>query len=130
MSQTPRKYRQLPPFLVSAAVVTGVLWLGLWLALFRGLTIWALAAPYLGAVNVAAFGFYGFDKRRAQSGGRRVPEAVLHALTAAGGAVGAFAAMRYFRHKTIKGSFRVVFWALVVFQVAVMLAIGKRVLLG
>jgi uncharacterized membrane protein YsdA (DUF1294 family) len=80
---------------------------------------------WLVAVNVTAFGYYGFDKGRAQSARSRVPEAVLHGLTAAGGSLGAYAAMRAFRHKTIKGRFRILFWCIVVLQVAVILWVIK-----
>jgi uncharacterized membrane protein YsdA (DUF1294 family) len=82
-------------------------------------------ACWLVAVNVTAFGYYGYDKARAQSAESRVPELVLHGLTAAGGSVGAFAGMRVFRHKTIKGSFRILFWCIVVLQVALFAWIVK-----
>ena len=55
---------------------------------------------------------------RAGTGAPRVPEVVLHGLTFAGGSLGAYAAMKTFRHKTIKGQFRIVFWLIVVVQVA------------
>lgn len=74
------------------------------------------AAAWLAAINLVVLGYYGFDKRQAVRGGRRVPELVLHGLTLAGGSVGAFAGMQLFRHKTIKGSFRLVFWIIVVVQ--------------
>jgi uncharacterized membrane protein YsdA (DUF1294 family) len=86
-------------------------WLGCWLV----------------AVNVTAFGYYGYDKGRARAAGARVPEAVLHGLAAGGGSLGAYAAMRFFHHKTIKGSFRILFWCIVVLQVAVGLWIVKAV---
>ena len=99
---------------------------GLLLALRPALTWAHLLAAWLLAVNVVAFGYYGFDKGRARSQSRRVPEAVLHGLADAGGSVGAYAGMRTFRHKTIKGSFRIVFWFIVVCQVALMAAVIYR----
>ena len=49
-------------------------------------------------------------KRRAQRGGRRIPENTLHLMEVLGGWPGAFIAQRVFRHKTQKLSFRIVFW--------------------
>jgi uncharacterized membrane protein YsdA (DUF1294 family) len=78
--------------------------------------VWQVLGLWLVGVNPTAFGFYGFDKARARSGGGRVPEIVLHALALAGGSIGAFAGMKVFRHKTVKGSFRVFFWLIVLVQ--------------
>lgn len=61
-----------------------------------------------GALTLATLLTYGFDKRRAQRGGRRVPERTLHALALLGGFAGAFLGMRFFRHKTKKPLFLVV----------------------
>jgi uncharacterized membrane protein YsdA (DUF1294 family) len=66
-----------------------------------------------GVVSLVAFIFYGFDKRRAIRGGRRIPEATLHTLELFGGFPGAFLAQQLFRHKTRKKSFLFVFWAIV-----------------
>lgn len=76
---------------------------------------------YLGLVAVsslASYGAYGFDKRRAGAGGRRVPERTLHLLALAGGWPGALFGQRRFRHKTQKVGFRVVFWATVALHLA------------
>jgi uncharacterized membrane protein YsdA (DUF1294 family) len=51
-----------------------------------------------------------------------VPETVLHGLALAGGTLGAYVGMHLFRHKTIKGSFRLVFWVIALLQVALVLA--------
>jgi uncharacterized membrane protein YsdA (DUF1294 family) len=75
-------------------------------------------AVWLVCVNLVTFVYYGYDKYQAKRAGRRVPEVVLHVLAVAGGSLGAFAAMAAFRHKTVKGSFRIVFWFIVVVQVA------------
>jgi uncharacterized membrane protein YsdA (DUF1294 family) len=58
---------------------------------------------YLGIVlvmSLACFVAYGWDKRRAANGGRRVPESTLQLLAFFGGWPGALIGQRHFRHKT------------------------------
>jgi uncharacterized membrane protein YsdA (DUF1294 family) len=94
---------------------------------FRPAAAWM---PYVGAwlvsINVVAFGYYGFDKARARSSTSRVPEVVLHGLAFVGGSVGAYAAMQVFRHKTVKGTFHIVFWTIVVLQLGLIAALIYR----
>ena len=81
-----------------------------------------LATAYLILVAVTsliALVVYGFDKRRARIGGRRVPEQTLHVIAFLGGWPGAWAGQRWFRHKTQKLSFRVVYWLVVVLHLAI-----------
>ncbi len=59
----------------------------------------ALWGAYL-AMNVLTFSLYGADKRRARRNKWRIPERTLLLCTWLMGGVGAFAAMRAFRHKT------------------------------
>lgn len=66
-----------------------------------------LALACLLSVNVLTFVVWGFDKRRARRGGRRVPEAQLLLLTLLGGVGGAWLGCSAFRHKTRKTSFRI-----------------------
>ena len=86
------------------------------------LAVKQIAVAYLAVVLVfsfVAFVFYGFDKRRAQTDGRRVPEKTLHLLALFGGWPGALMGQRVFRHKTQKLSYRIVFWLCVVLHLAV-----------
>jgi uncharacterized membrane protein YsdA (DUF1294 family) len=76
--------------------------------------------------SLASFAVYGYDKRRAVGGGRRVPERTLHLLAFAGGWPGAFVAQRYFRHKTRKFAFLAAFWTFAVFHVALAAAVAYR----
>ena len=70
-------------------------------------------------LSIASFILYGFDKRRAQINGNRVPEKTLHLLAALGGWPGALAGQRFFRHKTQKLRFRVVFWLCIAINILV-----------
>ena len=58
--------------------------------------------------SVIAFACYGADKRKARRGKFRISEAALLTLGAIGGAAGALAGMRAFRHKTKHWTFRFV----------------------
>ena len=62
---------------------------------------------WLLGVNLAAFAMFGFDKGVAGSESTRVPESVLLTLAATGGVIGVLGGMRFFRHKTRKGSFQI-----------------------
>jgi uncharacterized membrane protein YsdA (DUF1294 family) len=76
------------------------------------------------ATSLMAFALFGFDKRQARLGRRRVPEKSLHWFAFVGGWPGALAGQRFFRHKTQKLSFRIVFWLVVVLHLAVVLGAG------
>ncbi len=108
----PERLHSAVSLLVSLALAFGALCLFHW-----AWTGWHLLAAWLIGVNATTFGYFGFDKRQARKGGRRVPEVVLHGLAFAGGSVGAFAAMgavpaqdgegplssRLFRHRPVAG---------------------------
>ena len=86
---------------------------------------------YLGIVLVMSllcFVAYGWDKRRAANGGRRVPESTLQLLAFFGGWPGALIGQRHFRHKTKKLSFLIVFWVVVVVHVAIVGSVAYAVL--
>lgn len=55
---------------------------------------------YLLLMSIITFALYGSDKRRAIRKMRRISEKTLLTMSAIGGAVGGWAAMMIFRHKT------------------------------
>jgi len=93
--------------LVLVASVSGILW-------------WTQFSPpyaYFISMSVITFIFYGYDKRQSQRNRLRVPEIILHMLALLGGSPGAFMGQIYFRHKTKKLRFRIVFLAIVLLQI-------------
>lgn len=64
------------------------------------------ALYFLLVLNLLTFLMFGWDKRAAKRNKQRVPESRLYLMTAIGGCIGAWTAIRTFRHKTIKTSFR------------------------
>jgi uncharacterized membrane protein YsdA (DUF1294 family) len=65
-------------------------------------------------MSLVCFVAYGWDKRRASNGSRRVPEQTLYFLTLLGGWPGALLGQRHFRHKTRKLSFLIVLHVVIV----------------
>lgn len=66
-----------------------------------------IAIIYLLAINVIAFAAYGIDKWKARHGKWRISEMTLILLAFVGGALGAMAGMKVFRHKTRHWKFRI-----------------------
>ena len=64
----------------------------------------AIVAYVLG-LGLITFLTYGYDKLQAIRGGRRVPEEALRLLSLIGGALGGWAGMLVWRHKTNHASF-------------------------
>jgi len=60
---------------------------------------------YIVGLGLITFLIYGYDKLQARRGGRRVPERTLLLLALAGGALGGWAGMLIWRHKTRHASF-------------------------
>lgn len=60
---------------------------------------------YLLIINALTLAFMLADKRKAQKGAWRIPEAVLLGLAALGGSLGGVLGMRLFRHKTLHPQF-------------------------
>lgn len=76
-----------------------------------------LIISYLISINLVIFLFYGFDKMIAGSNRMRIPELVLHSLALAGGSPAGLLAQKLFRHKTIKTSFQIIYWLIVILQI-------------
>ena len=96
----------------------------------KGIKLWAPFAIYLlltVVCSVVAFVLYGVDKRRAVKEKPRVSERTLHLLAVAGGWPGAYLGSRFFRHKTLKVSFRAIFWLTVALHLTI---IGYSILFG
>lgn len=89
--------------IVGSLVVGLALFLGCWLVLR-----WSPLLAWVAGWTPVAFAAYGLDKRAADRGGWRIPEAVLHGLALVGGVLGAWAGRAWFRHKTQKPVFLVV----------------------
>lgn len=81
-------------------------------------------AVYLAIINLVAFCAYGIDKKKAIKGTWRTKEKTLLGLSLLGGAIGGFAAMKAFRHKTKHWYF----WAVNV--VGIVIHVGLLVYLG
>lgn len=79
-------------------------------ALFSMDALWVFFVLHTASITLLTFAAYGYDKSAARAGKWRVRERTLHAMTLIGGTFGAFAAQKFFRHKTRKTSFRIVFW--------------------
>ena len=70
------------------------------------------------AMSLLTFVAYALDKRAARKGAWRTPESTLHLLEFLGGWPGAWLAQRTLRHKSVKTSFRIVFFVMVALNVA------------
>ena len=92
--------------IILIAAVSGLLW---WLHV-------SLLYAYLIGMSIIAFVFYGYDKRQAVKNKSRVPELILHMLALLGGTPGALLGQLFFRHKTKKLRFRIVFLAIALLQ--------------
>ena len=78
-----------------------------------------------GGASIVTFAAYALDKHAARRGRSRTRESTLHALSLAGGWPGALVAQQMLRHKSVKPQFRNVFWATVILNVAVFVALSS-----
>ncbi|MCR4621100.1 MAG: DUF1294 domain-containing protein [Clostridiales bacterium] len=74
----------------------------------------------LAVMGLAAFAFYGMDKRKAKKGAWRISEKTLLLLAACFGGIGAFLGMKVFRHKTQHTRFRIIVPVCALVQIAVL----------
>ena len=77
---------------------------------------------YLGAINLIALFTYGIDKIYARPHAWRISERTLLLLALAGGSPGALAGIYLFRHKSRKSIFLLYFSAILLVQIALLLA--------
>jgi len=105
-----------------AGTIAFLILLGIWLGLLLpaassgALPGWAL--PALLALNLLTWALYALDKRAAQAGRWRTPEAHLHLCELLGGWPAAWLAQRQLRHKSAKRAYRAIYWSLAVLHVA------------
>lgn len=74
-------------------------------------------------MSLITFAAYGIDKRQAKTGGRRISEARLQCLALLGGWPGAWAGQQFFRHKTQKLAFRLIYWSIVLLHLTAIVAV-------
>lgn len=96
----------------SLLMLAGLLVLPLASAHRQGLDLRWVAAHGL-VLSIVTYSRYASDKRRAQEGEWRIPEAQLHLLELLGGWPGALLAQRRLRHKCSKGGYQFVFWLII-----------------
>ena len=97
-----------------AAYLTETYWFQV--AMFSAKSFLLFIVYHLICINLVTFCAYGADKRAAQRGDWRIPEAHLHALEFLGGWIGAFIAQKFFHHKNKKRSYQAMFWLMLIFQ--------------
>ena len=67
--------------------------------------IWSLAG-LIAVMNLAGFFIMGMDKKRARNNQYRISEQTLWNVAFLGGAIGATAGMKHYRHKTKHAQFK------------------------
>lgn len=77
-----------------------------------------IIAIYFIIINIIGFAMAHSDKKRAEKGKRRIPEATLFGVSFIGGSIGMYAAMKKFRHKTKQKRFMIGIPLMIVCQLA------------
>lgn len=109
---------QRPPEAAGPAVVLMLLWLALlaWAGWRRIMPVTLLLA--LPLLNLATFFVYWLDKDAARQRRWRTSEQTLHLLALLGGWPGAWWGQQLLRHKSVKASFRQMYWLTVALNLA------------
>ncbi len=95
--------------IILSAIIAAVIW---------RYTALGNVGAYIIAITIITFSFYGYDKKQSQYNKMRVPASILHLLTLAGGTIGAISGQMFFRHKTKKVKFQIIFIVIVLAQIA------------
>ena len=82
-----------------------------------------LLAAYFASVNFIGFALMGIDKHTAKKRAFRIPEATLFIIAVIGGSLGSLIGMYTFRHKTRHRKFVIGMPLILVFQIALALAV-------
>ena len=77
---------------------------------------------YLAAINIVAFFLYGIDKWKARHDKWRITEAALLWTAVTGGSIGALLGMKVWHHKTLHAKFRFGLPAILILQIAEVVA--------
>ena len=111
---TPRTQSKAAAPGARALIVAVALWCGLLASGIATGRLPGFAVGVFAALNLLTFAMYFIDKRAAQNGRWRTPEAQLHVLELLGGWPAAGLAQQVLRHKRAKPAYRKVFAAMVV----------------
>lgn len=123
MPSPATRHRGRPSALPFAPVLVFAVFLVLAIAVW-GTSVW-FASIYIG-MSAITFGIYAWDKQAAIDGAWRTRESTLQAAALLGGWPGAVFAQQLLRHKNRKVSFQLVFWLLVVVNVAAFVVLVWR----
>lgn len=83
---------------------------------------------YFVLINLITCIVYGIDKRKAEKGKWRIPEATLIMLAAIGGSIGALYGMKHYHHKTQKIKFYLGVPVIFLLQIALLIFILFRIM--
>ena len=71
-------------------------------------------------INIITFLFFGYDKWQAKNNKRRISEFNLLLLAGVGGTIGGLLGMNFFKHKTNKFYFILVFYSILILQIVLL----------